>query len=194
MEPTREQWYQRRIAELEAQVRQRDERIADLQRPLAHLAEQVAKLSKNSSNSSKPPSSDIVKPPKPPPPRGQRKRPIGGQPGHPRHEREAVTPEPIDQTRVYSLDRCPDCGGRLQPLKGPARVIQQVEIVRKPVTITEPRAGSYRCTHCGKTHTAPMPPRWSAAGGSARTARRSSATGRASVTPRSRRSARSCGT
>ena len=63
MEPTREQWYQRRIAELEAQVRQRDERIAALERQVAQLAAQVAKLSKNSSNSSKPPSSDIVNPP-----------------------------------------------------------------------------------------------------------------------------------
>jgi len=36
VEPTREQWYQRRIAELEAQVRQRDKRIAALERPVAH--------------------------------------------------------------------------------------------------------------------------------------------------------------
>ncbi len=57
MEPTREQWYQRRIGELEAQVRQRDERIAALERQVAQLSAQIAKLSKNSSNSSTPPSS-----------------------------------------------------------------------------------------------------------------------------------------
>ena len=56
MEPTREQAYRRRIAELEAEV-------AALKAEVARLAELVAKLSKNSSNSSKPPSSDIVKPP-----------------------------------------------------------------------------------------------------------------------------------
>ncbi len=79
MTSKREKFYKRRIAELEAQLKQRDERIATLQKQVAELlkvnaelAEQVmkltdkiAKLSKNSSNSSKPPSSDIVKPPIP---------------------------------------------------------------------------------------------------------------------------------
>jgi len=62
---TREQFYKRRIAELEAQLRQRDERIAALEKQAAEflkvnaeLAEKIAKLSRNSS---KPPSSDIVK-------------------------------------------------------------------------------------------------------------------------------------
>jgi len=54
VEPTREQWYQRRIAELEAQV-------VDLKAQVARLAEQVAKLLKDSSNSSKPPSSGIAR-------------------------------------------------------------------------------------------------------------------------------------
>lgn len=150
MEPTREQWYQRRIAELET-------RVAELTAQVARLMEEVARLRKNSSNSSKPPSSDIVKPPKPPAPQGPGKRRIGGQPGHPRHERAAFPPEQIDQTRVYKLDRCPDCGGRLEPLNGEPRVIQQVEMVRQPVRIVEHRAGSYHCTHCGKIHEAPMP-------------------------------------
>lgn len=68
----REQLYKQRIAELEAQLKQRDERIASLERQVAELTEQAAKLtdkvamlSKNSSNSSKPPSPDIVKPTKP---------------------------------------------------------------------------------------------------------------------------------
>ena len=94
MEPTREQWYKRRIAELEAQV-------VDLKAQVARLAEQVAKLLKNSSNSSKPPSSDIVKPPKPPAPRGNTKRQIGGQPGHPKHDREPFGPQELDDTRQY---------------------------------------------------------------------------------------------
>jgi transposase len=149
VEPTREQWYQRRIADLETEV-------AQLKAQVTRLLEQVAKLSKNSSNSSKPPSSDITKPPKPPPPLGHGKRRIGGQPGHPQHEREAFPPEQIDRTRTYEMDRCPDCGGKLKRLRD-ERIIQQVEIVPQPVTITEHRAGSYRCTRCGKTHDAPMP-------------------------------------
>jgi hypothetical protein len=55
------------------------------------------------------------------------------------------------------LECCPDCGGRLQRLAGEDRVIQQVEIVRTPVQRVEHRAGSYRCTPCGKTLDAPMP-------------------------------------
>lgn len=156
MEPIREQWYQRRIAELEAQLRERDERIAALERQVAQLAEKIAKLSKNSSNSSKPPSSDIVKPPKPPAPPGQGKRRIGGQPGHPQHEREPFSRDQIDRTQTYEMGHCPDCGGKLKRLEH-ERIIQQVEIAPHPVTITEHRAGSYRCTRCGHVHEAPMP-------------------------------------
>jgi len=164
VEPTREQRYQRRITELEATVAQRDRRIAkleaevtELKAQVARLVEQVAKLSKNSSNSSKPPSSDIVKPPPPPVPGGRRKRRIGGQPGHARHQRPAFTADQIDAIRTYKLKRCPDCGSRLKPTKGKPRVIQQVEIIARPVRVTEHRAGWYRCTGCGKTHEAPMP-------------------------------------
>ena len=156
VEPTREQAYQRRIAELEAQLRQRDERIAALERQVAQLAQKIAQLSKNSSNSSKPPSSDIVRPPKPPAPPGHGRRRIGGQPGHPQHEREAFPPDQIDHTRTYEMDRCPDCGGKLKRLKG-ERIIQQVEIVPQPTVITEHRAGSYGGTRCGHVHEAPMP-------------------------------------
>ena len=150
MEPTQEQWYQRRIAELEAEV-------ADLKAQVARLVEQLAKLSKNSSNSSKPPSSDIVKPPKPGAPHGHSKRKIGGQPGHPRYQREDFPPEQIDVTRTHTLDCCPDCGGELKRLKSPGRVIQQVEILCKPVEIVEHRAETYWCPHCHKTHEAPRP-------------------------------------
>jgi transposase len=142
--------FEQRLNELEAEV-------AALRKRNAELEAEVARLRKNSSNSSKPPSSDIIKPPKPPTSPGAGKRRIGGQPGHARHERAAFTPEQIDRTRVYQLDCCPDCGGRLKWLVGEDRVIQQVEIVRTPVTVSEHRAHAYFCTHCGKSHDAPMP-------------------------------------
>jgi transposase len=150
VEPTREQWYQRRIAELEAQV-------AELKIQVARLLEQVAKLSKNSSNSSKPPSSDIVKPPKPPAPAGRRKRRIGGQPGHPKHDREPFGPEELDDTRHYRLDRCPDCGGKLRPSRADARVVQQVEIIERPIEIVEHRSEACWCSRCRKNVYAPLP-------------------------------------
>ena len=109
--------------------------ILDLRKRLEALEVEVARLRKNSSNSSKPPSSDIVKPPKPPAPSGRRKRRIGGQPGHPRYDRAAFAPDEINRTRGYELHRCPGCGGRLKRLADRDRIIQQVEIVRAPVTV-----------------------------------------------------------
>jgi transposase len=164
VEPTHEQWYQRRIAELQAQVAQRDRRVAkleaevaDLKAQVTRLAEQVAKLSKNSSNSSKPPSSDIVKPPKPAGARGRRRR-IGGQPGHRKHEREPFSLEELDDTRRYRLDRCPDCGGKLRSSKADARVVQQVEVIYRPVEIVEHRSEACWCPRCQKTFSSPLPP------------------------------------
>lgn len=153
MEPTREQAYQRRIAELEAEV-------AELKAQVARLSELVAKLSKNSSNSSKPPSSDIVKPPKSKPKgkgkKGRRK--IGGQKGHPKHEREPFAVEELSDIWEYHLDRCPDCGGRVKRAEAESRVVQQVEVVESPIRIDEHRGLAYYCGHCEKVHYAPLPP------------------------------------
>ncbi|GAG51047.1 unnamed protein product, partial [marine sediment metagenome] len=51
MTSPKEQFYIQRIAELEKQLKQRDERIATLEKQVAELADKVAKLLKNSSNS-----------------------------------------------------------------------------------------------------------------------------------------------
>ncbi len=86
---------------------------------------------------------------------GQRKR--GGQPGHPRHERPAFTAEEIDERIDYKLSVCPDCGGRVTPLELPARVVQQVEIVARPITISEHLGRASYCRRCQKTHYAELP-------------------------------------
>lgn len=80
MTSTREQFYKRRIAELEKQVAELLKANAELTEQVVKLTEKVAILSKNSFNSSKPLSSDIVKPPKPKPSDGPRYQ--DGQPGH----------------------------------------------------------------------------------------------------------------
>jgi len=136
-----EQFYIRRIAELEKQV--------------AELTDKVAKLSKNSSNSSKPPSSDIVKPPKKKKSNGSRN--IGGQPGHTKHERTPFARDEIDDFQTHTLDACPDCGGKLQEVENAARVVQQVEVVKKPIHIEQHTGLCYWCEHCQKFHYAPMP-------------------------------------
>ena len=92
------------------------QRRAD-RRPEGRRGERAA-ARKDSSTSSKPPSSDIVKPPKPPPPEGQDRRRIGGQPGHPKHERAAFPPESINGGSFdHRLDGCPSCGQDLRPMR-----------------------------------------------------------------------------
>jgi len=132
----KEQFYIQRIAELEAQLRERDQRIATLEKQVAELikvnaelADKGAKLSKNSSNSSKPPSSDIVKPPRKK--KGNDSRNIDGQPGHIKHERTPFATEEIDAFQIHTLDVCPDCGGKLKEVENADRVVQQVEVVKK---------------------------------------------------------------
>ena len=64
-----------------------------LRAEVLELREQLAAALKNSSTSSKPPSSDIAKPKPAPDPKASDPRKIGGQPGHPKHEREPFPPE-----------------------------------------------------------------------------------------------------
>jgi transposase len=161
VEPTRERAYRRRIAELEAENAELKALVAELRAQVARLSEQVAKLSKNSSNSSKPPSSDIVKPPKPTSsPKAnsrKKKRKIGGQPGHAKHEREPFSSEEIDDVRPYRLHCCPDCGGSLSSRPRATRVVQQVELADRPVEIIEHRAEGCWCRRCQKVVYAPLP-------------------------------------
>ena len=132
--------------------------ILELQQQIAELKAEVARLRKDSSNSSKPPSSDIVKPPRPTPQDQTLARRIGAQLGHPKHQRQPFPSHQIDQTELYTLLRCPDCGGPVRRSPQPARVIQQAELVEKPIQITEHRALAYWCPRCGKVHHAPLPP------------------------------------
>lgn len=131
-----------------------------LQARIAELEAQLAKAQKHSGNSSKPPSSDIVKPPQSDAPHSKgKKRRRGGQPGHPRHERPAFTPDQLTAApHEYTLDLCPDCGGTLKNAAAAPRLIQQVEIVVQPIQVEEHRARAYWCPKCQKVHYAALPP------------------------------------
>src|SRR3954451_13625389 len=129
-----------------------------LQGAFDQLQAQLAAARKDSSTSSKPPSSDIVKPPKPPPPVGQDKRKIGGQPGHPKHERVSFPPEQVNGgSNDYVLDLCPGCGHGLQPTAAAPRVVQQIEIHEVPLSIEEHCSHPGWCPHCRKLRYAPLP-------------------------------------
>ena len=144
---------------LQAMLDAQEARLKALEATVARLQEQLAAARKDSSTSSKPPSSDIVKPPKPEPPEGQERRRIGGQPGHPKHERAAFPPESINGASVdYRLDLCPCCGHDLQPMPTIVpRVIQQVDINDVPLVIQEHRGHPGWCSHCQKQFEAPLP-------------------------------------
>ena len=146
-------------AKLIAVILRLEEQVARLEKRVTDLEAENAKLRKNSSTSSKPPSSDIVKPPKTNP-KGKRKkerRKIGGQKGHPKHERQPFAVEDLSDAWEYHLDRCPDCGGRVKRAQAEARVVQQVELVESPIRIDEHRGLAYYCRRCEKVHYAPLP-------------------------------------
>src|SRR5271170_7006228 len=139
--------------------RRLQERLAALEATVARLQEQLAAARKNSATSSKPPSSDIVKPPKPPPPDGQAGRKIGGQPGHPKHERDPFPPEAINGGSFdHFIDLCPRCGHGLEPAAwSEPRVIQQIDINEVPLSIQQHRGHSGWCSCCQKLYEAPLP-------------------------------------
>lgn len=125
---------------------------------LAQVEAKLAAAQKNSATSSKPPSSDLVKPPRPEPPPGQEQRTIGGQPGHPKHERPLVPPEQLTSVpHHYIPDLCPDCGLGLQPAGDDVRVVQQLEITAVPIQIEEHRSHPGWCPQCCKVHYGVLP-------------------------------------
>src|SRR5215472_5408359 len=144
---------------LQAQLDDLRAQLEDLKAAFARQQEQLAAARNDSSTSSKPPSSDLVKPPKPPPPEGQDRRRIGGQPGHPKHERPAFPPEAINGGSFdYHLDLCPHCGQDLEPRPTMApRVVQQVDIQDLPLIIQEHRGHPGWCSRCQKLYEAPLP-------------------------------------
>jgi transposase len=144
---------------LQAQLDAQQARLEALEAMVVRLQEQLAAAQKNSATSSKPPSSDIVKPPKPPPPEGQERRSIGGQPGHPKHERDPFPPEAVNAGSFdHRIDLCPRCGHELQtPLLSQPRVIQQVDVQEPPLSIQEHRGHPGWCPCCEKLYEAPLP-------------------------------------
>jgi transposase len=131
--------------------------VQTLQAELAQLREQLAAARKDSSTSSKPPSSDIVKPPKPATGPEAAQRSIGGQPGHPKHDREPFPAEQVSHFQEHPLDVCPCCGGPLRRNGTFTKVVQQVDVTRPPLVVEQHTSPEYWCDHCRRPYTAPMP-------------------------------------
>jgi transposase len=149
---------QAQLDALQAQFESQQAQLKTLQVTINQLQAQLAAARKNSSTSSKPPSSDIVKPPKPPPPEGQDQRRIGGQPGHPKHERDLFPPDQVNGgSHDYFLDLCPSCGHGLHPTTDAPRVVQQIEIQEVPLSIEAHCSHPAWCPHCQKRRYATLP-------------------------------------
>jgi transposase len=131
--------------------------IKSLRAEVLELREKLAAALKNSSTSSKPPSSDIVKPAPASDPDATKDRKIGGQPGHPKHEREPFPPEQVTHFEEHLLDACPCCGGRLRRNGGLAKIVQQIEICKPVLTIEQHTSPVYWCERCQQAFKAPMP-------------------------------------
>ena len=121
---------------------------------VAALELKIANLSKNSNNSSKPPSSDdITKPKTEKKKKDVKKVKIGGQPGHPKHERPLFPKEEIDNFHDYILSACPECNNDdVSILDAKPRIIQQMEIATKPIFKEEHRSYPVWCAKCQKVH------------------------------------------
>src|SRR4051812_11777229 len=122
---------------------QRDQRLRHLRdevdalrATVRELQELLAARAKDSSTSSKPPSSDIVKPPPPPAPEGQPGRSIGGQPGHPMHQRAPFPPERLPAgPQPPSPEPGRACGTGLQATDRPGRGRRPVASPERPLGI-----------------------------------------------------------
>jgi transposase len=142
---------------LQGQLDAQQAQLAALRAEVAQLREQLATAQKNSSTSSKPPSSDLVKPGRPGSDAGSGGAAIGGQPGHPKHQREPFPPEQITRFEEHVLLSCPCCGGDLRRNGDVAHVIQQVDITRPPLLIEQHTSYEYWCGRCQKAFDAPLP-------------------------------------
>ena len=91
------EYYEQRIAQLEAEVRAL-----------------TARLNQNSQNSSKPPSSDGPHVKRKPPKHPSGRKP-GGQLGHPPHQRSLMPVDQVDHVITCKPDQCRRCG---EPLTG----------------------------------------------------------------------------
>jgi transposase len=141
------------IVALQQQVTQLTALVADLQTQVQQLQ---ARLDTDSHNSSKPPSSDGLKKPRTTSQRKPSGRKPGGQKGHPgRHLKFTDTPDTlIDHTPRH----CTGCGSNLAGAASTAVEARQVvDLPPLSLGVTEHRAHTCVCPHCGCSNQAAFP-------------------------------------
>lgn len=135
--------------------------IKELWQLVGELAARVEQLEEqlelNSSNSSRPPSQDSLKQ------RAKRKkksssgRKRGAQPGHSKHQREALAEDQVNEIqRFYPPGRCA-CGGEVEPEVAASQRHQVFDLPEVKYTVTEYQAYSGTCSRCGRRHAGKLP-------------------------------------
>jgi transposase len=144
--------------------RQRDARIAALERRVAELEALVrdllGRLGHNASNSSLPPSANPPGAPAPVvKPKTGKKR--GGQPGHPPHLRQVLPAERVTSTQAFVPGRCERCQAALPAGPGPGdppptrHQVADLPAVRAEVV--EYQGHACTCPGCGHVTRAVIP-------------------------------------
>jgi transposase len=143
------------IAAQQAQIEMLKELVASL---TSRVAELERRLGLNSSNSGKPPSSDgLRKPTRTQSLREKSGKKTGGQPGHPgKTLRQTETPDAIID---HFPETCAGCGKALNETMATDLSARQVFDLPepKPLLVTEHRAHTCRCLHCGTQTKAAFP-------------------------------------
>lgn len=138
--------------------RERDARIADLERRLAALE---ARLGMNSSNSSLPPSADPLDAKSPGKKKKRSKRNRGGQPGHPPHLKELLPIERVSDIQTFVPKECQHCQAPLpaEPAASdpPPTRFQTIELPPVVAVVTEYQGHARTCPCCGKVTQAAIP-------------------------------------
>jgi transposase len=137
--------------------KERDARIAELERRLAVVE---ARLNTNAGNSSTPPSANPLGA-KPPVVKKKSKLQRGGQPEHPPHLKQLFPPERVTRIKTFVPQTCDACGSTLSPEAGlddpePKR-FQVVELPPLAVEVTEYQAHGRTCQDCGHWTQATIP-------------------------------------
>jgi transposase len=144
--------------------RERDERIATLERRVAELEATVhdltVRLTTNATNSSTPPSANPPGAPKPVTKKRTGKT-TGGQPGHAARLKRRLPPERLHQVIPFVPRHCDRCQGSLPPHPGPddpePTWHQVAELPEMAAQVTEYQ-GHYRtCPGCGQLNHAGIP-------------------------------------
>jgi transposase len=131
--------------------------IARLERRVAELEAEIARLRKTPRNSSLPPSSEHPHA-KPTPPKPKSKKKRGGQPGHAKHERPLIESAQCDEVKTLKPTMCRRCGAKLRG-HDPAPLRHQVwELPEIKPLVTEYQRHRLTCPCCQETTCAELPP------------------------------------